>query len=888
MNKRLTIFIFILTFWIFWLPGVRVATDYHLPQDTPAAEQILPWIFRETNVADGLGEYTGITLWSQPLQLYSAILSALSIPYGIQTKILVLIIFILGFISIAKLLKFLNINSIGKYVGIFFYLSNTFFLLLLDGGQLSLALTYSIFPLAIYFFLKTFETTTKRNILYLALSVLAVSIFDIRFIYILFGIFFIYFLTKLLSPVNKIDLIKQSVITALVLIIVLIGFHAYWLVPSIYKQPQLPQTYERTSQIDFLSFATIEHSILLQQPHWYKNIFGFISPKNWEFILIPILAFLAPFLNRKDPTVIFWLIIALIGIFLGKGSQEPLPHLYTWLFDNIPGFSLFRDPVKFFILIALSYSILIAKTFQGLERFKTKNKFLVGFFKIAPYLALIYFIFLMNPIFTGKMTGLFSFPFFEKQFTILREHFLQDKKFSRIFWLPSKAPLGFSSDTHPSIEAGRAVQKRPFAIGTKGQYETFNFLREAPFMGEIFDISSIGYIVYSPLNPKRDDMHPDNVKYFSTFSNQLTSLPWLTKVDSSPIPLWKINSIQDKFFITPNIWWVIGSDDIYNEATKSAALRLSNNAIIFPEEKAELGQRINQLSEAKVVLNRKNLIDLAVSFIDLSEFIFPARNLDFEPDQSGWWKREAADLIRWRDFLQNKYLLDNQDFDLGGGWAIAEGKLDLMVKDESLKAEEVLLARVFESSKSGSLSFYQDGDLVGKVTTQIKDNKTNVRWFEVGRVKNNGDIHIQTEGDINIVNALVAVDYNQWQSFKQKAEDLQNQGRIVNFDASLTVDKSPEVSYRKINPTKYEVEIKNIKKPIFLVFSENYDSFWKLNGQAPYLVYSLLNGYQIEKDGTYIVEYELQKYVYFGLIITTITSIALIFLLFKAHQRPAS
>ena len=48
-------------------------------------------------------------------------------------------------------------------------------------------------------------------------------------------------------------------------------------------------------------------------------------------------------------------------------------------------------------------------------------------------------------------------------------------------------------------------------------------------------------------------MHPDNIEYYYTFSNQLSNLSWLSKVGNSPVPVWKTKQHQDKFFITPNI-----------------------------------------------------------------------------------------------------------------------------------------------------------------------------------------------------------------------------------------------------------------------------------------------------------------------------------------------
>lgn len=875
MNKYLLILISILVcFWILWLPGQRVANDYHINSKESQIVGLYPWIWKEVNAADGLGEYTISTLWSQPIHTFFGSLALLNISFSIQTKILILLTILLGFFSFNRLLDYLKINGPGKYIGTFFYLTNTFFLLLVDGGQISIALGYVVVPLNICNFLKTFDNPSLKNKIYFAFSLILISFLDIRFIFLLFLIFLIKILYVLiLSPRSKIvHLIKNIISLGFFVGIVLVGIHAFWLLPAfLSRDPQLPQTYERITQIDFLSFSSLINSIFLQQPHWYKNVFGQISYPGFEFFIIPLLVFLAPILKKRNKQVGFWLIVALLGIFLSKGSKEPLGIVYVWLFTHIPGFSLFRDPVKFYTLIALSYSVLISITMTSLSKF----------IKFAPVLIIIFFLFILRPVYLGQMTGMFSFPRYENEYLEQGKILSQDASFSRIFWIPSHEPLGYTNVNHPWIGAVRASKQRPFAAGTKGTYETFNFLREAPYMGEIFDVAGVGYISYPYLDPKRDEMSHDNQRYFYVFLDQLSKIPWLTKIDSSPMPLFKVKTHQDKFFAPQNIWWVIGSDNIYNEATKSAKLKLSKNSLIFAEEYPGLGEKLEQLSQAKIVLNNKTAIDLAAGFINSSNLIFPAKNLNFEPDNSGWWKREAADLVDWRAFLQTKYKIDNQDFDLGGGWAVGEGKLELRIKNSELMKNKILLARVLESTRSGELSFSQEGQLVGKINTKKEGN--NVRWFEVGELKSGGELEITSVGDINVVNTAAVLDKNEWENYKNKAKEFE--GRIVSFDEKNAQEiNSPKIIYQKINPTKYLVNISGLTHPTLLVFSQNYDTLWKLNGQTSLPVYSLLNGFKIEKDGQYEVQFEAQKYVYPGLIISGLTAVILVLALVKSSK----
>jgi len=93
--------------------------------------------------------------------------------------------------------------------------------------------------------------------------------------------------------------------------------------------------------------------------------------------------------------------------------------------------------------------------------------------------------------------------------------------------------------------------------------------------------------------------------------------------------------------------------------------------------------------------------------------------------------------------------------------------------------------------------------------------------------------------------------------------------------------------YNEINPTKYEVTVKNATKPFILSFAESYDPLWKVYStdtdtvKTPQLrtnsvpLYSTINGFYINKTGNYTlnIEYEPQKWFLVGGIVSVITSI---------------
>lgn len=867
----LVIFILFLPLWInpFTVGG---DLDYYFSKTLSNLISV-PFTWREFFGAGGFGEYTISTLWSWPLVFMVSFLSALGLEYSLIIKIFFLIpVILLSFFSIKKLTDFYEISSWPQAIAIVFYSLNTYILLLIDGGQLGLSLAYGLFPLVFLSIQKYLKKPSFKNVISTVIFTLLLSIFDIRIILMLF---FLVILSGLFEVFlrRQFNIIFSYLKLGLITGFFLIGIHAYWLLPAIvFRLPELPLNYGRESQVGFLSFANITHALYLIQPHWYENIFGRIGQIKPEFALIPILVFSGAILRKKDLRFAFWLLVSLISIFLIKGSNEPFPNVYGWLFKNIPGFSVFRDPTKFFFLLVLSYTVLLGistgEIIKRLSKFP-KMKLTFGLF------CLVYIIFLARPIWSGNMTGLFSEPIYKEEYLKLSKILSGESSFSRVIWIPKKPSFGFFSSIHPSVDGLSLIQTRPFAVGTKGSYESLNFFREAPYVGELLNISAVGYIAYPYLDPRRDDMHPDNIRYFSTFLNQLSNIDGVSKVENSPIPLLKVSKHQDKIFAVSNLWWVIGSDDLYNEVTKSSKLSLTKNALVFAEERKGLGETLDRLPEAKVVLNNKTFLDLSASFISGEKILFPADKLDFAPGETGWWKREAPDLIGWREFLQTKYGIDNQDFDLSGGWAVGEGSLDLKVQNLKFKKGEVLLARAMESSRSGNLKFYQQNNLIGEITTK-NDASANVRWFEIGRLADDGKLTISSSGDINVVNAVASVDPRQWQDFKNKVVELNNKGRIKQFSSLNVEDLETKITFETINSSKYKVKVSGLTQPQTLVFSENYDPLWKIEGKSPIPVYSFLNGFRIEKDGEYIIEFEPQKYVLSGFFISGFTVFILV------------
>jgi len=97
----------------------------------------------------------------------------------------------------------------------------------------------------------------------------------------------------------------------------------------------------------------------------YVSCSGIYNTSVFVFLttFIPLFAFFPVLFSKHrgdKESILFFTILAIIGLFLAKGPNEPLGSLYIWLFNNFPGFSMFREPwAKFMPLVVLSYAVLV-------------------------------------------------------------------------------------------------------------------------------------------------------------------------------------------------------------------------------------------------------------------------------------------------------------------------------------------------------------------------------------------------------------------------------------------------------------------------------------------------------------------------------------------------
>lgn len=386
-------------------------------------------------------------LWLAP---YYQILSKILVQYiGIPWEVVERLFWFWPFLILSVASSYYLTKS---FLGVLIYTTNTYILMVIGGGQMGIALSYSVAPFVLKRFINLIDSFVlhSQNIKYPIMTGLILAIqmmFDPRIAYITFLAVVIYTLFNI--RYRKLFLTFYSIFIPLGIAIVI---NLYWIIPLL--SGNLPREYQGLGSkegFEFLSFADFSNAISLLHPNWPENIFGktyFLQP---EFLLLPILAysglllFISNIRNRiSKRTILFFTILGLVGAFLAKGANEPFGFLNQWMFEYVPGMSMFRDPSKFYILIVLSYSVLIPFSISNFK-LKIHNVFLI--------FTILYLVFLIRPAIFGQLTGTFKTYQIPQEYIALKEFLKRDQSFSPVLWIPQRQRFGFYSKNHPAFES---------------------------------------------------------------------------------------------------------------------------------------------------------------------------------------------------------------------------------------------------------------------------------------------------------------------------------------------------------------------------------------------------------------------------------------------------
>jgi hypothetical protein len=500
---------------------------------------------------------------------------------------------IFSFFSAMFLFRTLFKNNPLSWVAGFMYIANTYSLMVVAGGQMGVALAYAFAPFVLAAFIKHIDRFSSQTFNFkllisnLKLPIISGLLFsilvmlDLRLAYITLSAIGLYLAIKLSGTkvikggfLNSCFLLLASVVMPLGITGLL---HAYWLLPAIfsggYAVEQLGDIYTSSESVKFFSFAKLENTLSLLHPNWPENLFGKVYFMRWEFLVLPIITYASLLfvgkaqnkseknteLIRQERKILFFALLGLVGAFLAKGANEPFGKLYIWLFDHVPGFIMFRDPTKWYLLIAMSYSVLIPFSIWSVYKwFSTCVKFSVFNFKfsvkstifnfqnVLVLLLISYFLYLLHPALLGQLNGTLKHTEIPNEYARLESFISPQPNFFRTLWVPAPQRFGFYSSLHPAIPA------RAFFNTTDNPKILKNFDKDKT--KQVLADSGVKYVII-PYDSQGEIFLEDrkyDERQYLTMVKRLQSVTWLREIDGfGKIKVFEVGNAKDHFYF-PN------------------------------------------------------------------------------------------------------------------------------------------------------------------------------------------------------------------------------------------------------------------------------------------------------------------------------------------------
>jgi len=514
------ILLILVIFKAWFLPGVITGGDmsYFFPSMYDNF-QIHPsdWAFFAGN---GFG---GTAIPHMPIIFIISILFFFGKTFSLSWDMLLRIFILFPFLICSTLFPYLLFKKLFPenpfaIISSFLFTLNTYVLMLVSGGLVIIGIAYALIPLSFLFVFNILESTDRNKkvlifqILSLGLAFGIQSILDVRVTYMTVIGVGIYLLSLLFINKEYFIALKKFIFILVIPLLICGLINSFWIIPALLygSNPleQLGDNYTTVESVRFFSFAKFENTISLLHPNWPENIFGKTYFQRPEFLLFSILAFLSLlFVGKYNKKIILpVVIIGIIGAFLAKGANEPFGQIYIFLFENVPGFVFYRDPTKWYMLIALSFAILIP--FTLFELYKKYRK--VALF--IPVLFVVYFLITIFPALLGNLSGTLQTSEVPEEYAKFEEFMLQQKP-GRVLWVPSPSRFSYYSEKHPAVYGNKYFNiNKPSEIAGRLNTETIKRLAE----------KSVKYIAIPYDNRGEiflEDRVYDNEEYLRTVDN---------------------------------------------------------------------------------------------------------------------------------------------------------------------------------------------------------------------------------------------------------------------------------------------------------------------------------------------------------------------------------
>ena len=429
---------------------------------------------------------------------------------GAQISLLIPIA-LLGFLAPYFLVNRLLNDKLAAFVSAILYGSTTYFLIR-QTAHIPIAFVYALAPLLFAFLDRAVSSPKLGRWLLFILLLFVSTTFELRMTLIVLPLLVLFLVLRGGKAILRSYLAMLTAGTVFILL------SSFWILPTYLGGFSAQISTIANRGLFGNNLFGIDRALSISESAWTGTIPNeFFQPQPIPFYLwsIPVLICfsLIFFVQRQHrykhkAVLYFGLVTAILGILLTKQSGVPFASLYYWLYHNVPGFNLYREGSKFYILTSLGYTICVA---YGLYIFKTSRKrrlyyasalivLLVGMANLAPLLRQDFGTMFESRTRPSDYTALDSLP---------------KSDGDRTMWLPNSVSWSNFSAKNPRLSAASA-SIQALKLQDDSQYNNLPYAKSIPLSlftspgRELIDTMSINYIAV----PTRDIENENN-----TFSN---------------------------------------------------------------------------------------------------------------------------------------------------------------------------------------------------------------------------------------------------------------------------------------------------------------------------------------------------------------------------------
>ncbi len=799
----------------FFLPGPLAwgdAPNFFSEELKQLVSEPLSW----TNRGISLGGIN-VALWLSPLLfLYGSLYKFLSIGNDLAIRLLFYFpsVLLAGFSSyfFAKYLKF---TKVVQFFCVLVYLLNTYFILLIDGGQVGIALAYGMFPLSLIFLKKVADAFTLKNF-YLSLILLSItSVADPRIAILVIGVFVFW---------QILEFNLKPLLFLIPLVPAWLGVNFFWFFPLI--KNNLSQTMSVTTQRNVSWY----NPLLLYSPHWPSNLLNFSGRPPIYFLGVPILLFFGLIIKR-DRKIVQILILFLSLSFLAMGIS---------FLDKVPFASGFRDTTKFFIPLVLFGGILIG---NSIEKISKVSSTLIS--QIAVIVSYIFILLLVVPALLGRLNFVLSSRVANGDFNKIYLNLKNDNSFFRTAWLPERHPLTYETFNQPAIDFRDLTNFKPLSLMNASE-DVYNFLNFPDYVYWL-RVLGIKYVILSN-NPRELVKSADEQKNWNTISALIDKTVGLTRLNwQTSIPVYKVDNSFPRFIAVKSLFAIVGSPLISG--------RQLPNSIYFEDGKLDPLLLLDKNpSSVLLYFNDSTKDDLAMSFLQ-KYFVSPAEAV----------KKEWA-VYRPNEYLKYKYelLLRNvkfNDLDYSKGIAFSTQNGENMVYS-------------FKVKEAGDYELIVRSMIPEKGDDNLKWNVTELT-LPAGEYKRT----FENVNRLQILNVVALVPKKEFNDAKKNAEVLIKRFTTINkvSNGYFTQNYLP-VNITSTGTLKYEIVPTEDSHWIVFSdnYSPYWQINHNQEVSTTVPVYSSINGFYIDPSWANVkVEFRGQENLRLGLFVSLITLLIL-------------